>query len=118
MTEPGKLFIPGVMVLWPSLFVPAKDTDARFEGYRDEFGDSSWELDALDPDVISNLIQDELDTVIDFPAWEETTAQEAENKRALTATYLHWPAVSSFALDRMDLAAEDDQPEEDEDDDA
>jgi hypothetical protein len=97
---------------------PAKDTDARFENYQIEFGDSSWELDALDPDVISGLIQTELDSVIDLPVWVETTEQEAQNKRALTATCLHWPAVSSFALDQMDLAAEDDQPEEDEDDDA
>jgi hypothetical protein len=94
---------------------PAKDTDARFEGYRDEFGDSSWELDALDPDVISDLIQDELDTVIDLPAWEETAAQEAENKRALTATHEYWTDVSGFALG---LARDDSSNEEDEYDDS
>lgn len=77
---------------------PAKDTDARFEGYRDEFGDSSWELDALDPDVISDLIQDELDTVIDTDLWAASEAHEAENKRALTATHDYWTDVSAYAL--------------------
>lgn len=62
---------------------PAKDTDARFEGYQEEFGDSSWELDALDPDVISNLIRAELDGVIDLPAWTDSETQEADNKQAL-----------------------------------
>jgi hypothetical protein len=92
---------------------PAKDTDARFEGYQEEFGDSSWELDALDPDVISDLIQTELDDVIDLPAWEETTAQEAQNKRALTATYQYWSDVSAYALG---LAGDDSNAFEEEDD--
>lgn len=92
---------------------PAKDTDARFEGYQDEFGDSSWELDALDPDVISNLIRAELDTVIDLPAWNDAKDQETANKRALTATYQYWSDVSEFALslgrDDGETAEEDDE---------
>lgn len=28
---------------------PAKSTDSRFQGYMDEHGDESWELDALEP---------------------------------------------------------------------
>jgi len=35
---------------------PAKITDSRYETYRNEFGDDSWELDALDPRTIQNLI--------------------------------------------------------------
>lgn len=92
---------------------PAKDTDARFEGYRDEFGDSSWELDALDPDVISDLIQDELDTVIDTDLWAASEAKEAENKRALTATHEYWPDVSDYALGLDDTDDEAHEPEED-----
>lgn len=93
---------------------PAKDTDARFEGYQEEFGDSSWELDALDPDVISDLIRKELDGVIDLPNWMDATDQEKENKRALTATYEYWSDVSDFALSlsRGDTeASEEDDPE-------
>ncbi len=36
---------------------PAKITDSRYEGYRRRHGEESWELDALDPAVIHNLIQ-------------------------------------------------------------
>ena len=35
---------------------PAKTTDSRYANYRDEYGDDSWELDALDPRVITELI--------------------------------------------------------------
>ena len=34
---------------------PAKTTDARFKAYQDEHGDESWELDALDPETITEL---------------------------------------------------------------
>lgn len=78
---------------------PAKDTDARFEGYQDEFGDSSWELDALDPDVISTLISDELDTVIDRDLWDSAMASEEETKKDLTRTYTYWSDVAEFVRD-------------------
>jgi len=35
---------------------PAKITDSRYASYRDEYGDDSWELDALDPRIINELI--------------------------------------------------------------
>ena len=35
---------------------PAKTTDSRYATYRDEYGDDSWELDALDPRIITELI--------------------------------------------------------------
>lgn len=35
---------------------PAKTTDSRYEKYIDEYGEESWELDALDPRVITELI--------------------------------------------------------------
>ena len=38
---------------------PAKLTDSRCGKYMDEFGDESWELDALEPQMMTNLIQNE-----------------------------------------------------------
>ncbi|GAI07386.1 unnamed protein product, partial [marine sediment metagenome] len=32
---------------------PAKTTDSRYANYRDEYGEDSWELDALDPRIIT-----------------------------------------------------------------
>lgn len=36
---------------------PAKTTDSRYQSYISEYGEESWELDALDPRVIVDLIQ-------------------------------------------------------------
>ena len=36
---------------------PAKTTDTRYEVYRNKYGEDSWELDALDPTVIQELIR-------------------------------------------------------------
>lgn len=35
---------------------PAKTTDSRYEKYISEYGENSWELDALDPRIITKLI--------------------------------------------------------------
>lgn len=51
---------------------PAKTTDARFEAYMNEFGSSSWELDALPPDYINNLVKENVDPLIDWEKWDET----------------------------------------------
>lgn len=75
---------------------PAKDTDARFEGYQDEFGDSSWELDALDPTVISNLIETELSGVIEWEKWDAAMATEESNKEDLSRTSVYWSDVKDF----------------------
>lgn len=37
---------------------PAKTTDSRYASYRRIFGDDSWELDALDPRILTSLIRE------------------------------------------------------------
>ncbi|AHB12057.1 hypothetical protein Sano_37 [Xylella phage Sano] len=49
---------------------PAKTTDSRFVNYRKRFGESSWELDALPPTVLSNMARDEILSHIDAAAWK------------------------------------------------
>lgn len=46
---------------------PAKDTDTRFKSYQDLYGDESWELDALDPGVIDQLIRTSIEELIKKP---------------------------------------------------
>ncbi len=50
---------------------PAKPTDARYESYRAQFGDESWELDALTPQYINELVETEINSLIDKDLWEE-----------------------------------------------
>lgn len=55
---------------------PAKLSDSRARGYIQEHGDESWELDALEPRVISKLIQDNVESVMDDEKWEAATNRE------------------------------------------
>ncbi len=62
---------------------PAKVTDSRFEIYQQQFGDDSWELDALEPSVLVGLIQEEIESVLDQDAWEKEREREEEHRAAL-----------------------------------
>ncbi len=62
---------------------PAKQTDSRFKKYRDEFGDYSWELDALEPRVLSELVRDKVEDLRDENLWEQACDDEAEMKAEL-----------------------------------
>jgi hypothetical protein len=50
---------------------PAKMTDSRFESYRERFGDSSWELDALPPQTLVDLATAEIQKFVDEDAWAQ-----------------------------------------------
>lgn len=63
---------------------PAKMTDARFEGYAEQFGTSCWELDALEPAVISDLIEKHVSDLIEWDDWDDTE-RRSENGRARIA---------------------------------
>lgn len=49
---------------------PAKTTDARFASYEEKFGTESWELDALKPDYLVNLVRNTVRKYIDKPIWD------------------------------------------------
>jgi hypothetical protein len=62
----------------------AKEKDTRYEDYVDEFGtESSWELDALEPQVLAELIEDEISEVIDLDQWNKSLEREADEREQL-----------------------------------
>lgn len=76
---------------------PAKNTDSRFRDYMLEFGDESWELDALDPETLEALIDEHVATVREDDVWEENTRRENQQKHQLEAVREHWDRVAEFA---------------------
>lgn len=56
---------------------PAKSDDSRYKEYVNKHGDSSWELDALKPQVLSELVKSEILEYLDV---DKFNAIEAENK--------------------------------------
>lgn len=75
---------------------PAKETDARFNGYQELHGDESWELDALDPTVIHDLIEQEIKGLIDHDAWADCLEAEEANRDDLSAVVQNWESVSEY----------------------
>lgn len=75
---------------------PAKTTDSRFEKYVEETGlDESWELDALDPVVLQDLIQTEIDGARDEGAWDEAEVAQEHERALLEAVSSHWSDVAA-----------------------
>lgn len=64
---------------------PAKMTDSRFGGYATLHGDKSWELDALDPKLIGNLIIDEVSVLIDQEKWKAAEMREQKGVAKLNS---------------------------------
>lgn len=62
---------------------PAKTEDARYAGYAAQYGDSSWELDALSPEFLNELIIEHIQAEIDQEAWETKEAEIEEVKDGL-----------------------------------
>ncbi len=62
---------------------PAKDTDSRFEGYRKKFGESSWELDALSPQFLNELVETKINEFIDFDEWDLRRSEISSKKKQL-----------------------------------
>jgi hypothetical protein len=62
---------------------PTKTTDSRATGYIEEFGHSSWELDALEPAVIAQLIRDQVNLHRDALLWIDKEAQLAADLATL-----------------------------------
>jgi hypothetical protein len=75
---------------------PAKLTDSRAEGYIERFGDESWELDALEPSVIVDLIRETVEQYIERDIWEEDEAEIAKERATLTAISDRYTDVVEF----------------------
>ena len=62
---------------------PAKVTDTRFQSYRLKYGDESWELDALEPRVLSDLIEKTILSYRDEEKWTDQVKKENEYRAQL-----------------------------------
>lgn len=80
---------------------PAKLTDTRANDYVARFGYKSWELDALEPSVLHQLIQTEIETLIDPDIWEETRTEETQRRHYLSQLHERYEDICAF-LDRDD----------------
>lgn len=62
---------------------PAKLSDSRSEHYVMNYGPDSWELDALDPATLTEMLQREIREVLDPVAWEVALRSEQAQRERL-----------------------------------
>jgi hypothetical protein len=62
---------------------PAKESDSRYQVYLEQFGESSWELDAVEPSTLASLVEDAVKELIDQDVWDEVEEHEAEMRKEL-----------------------------------
>lgn len=76
---------------------PVKKTDGRHVRYMHDTGlDESWELDALDPSVLEQLIQDEIDALRDEDRWAENIRRMEQDQVTLRLLAQRWTDVEQF----------------------
>jgi hypothetical protein len=62
--------------MWNPPENPAKESDSRYQAYADQFGESSWELDAVEPATLAGLVREKIEELIDQEAWDAVEEQE------------------------------------------
>jgi hypothetical protein len=59
---------------------PAKFSDPRAKDYVRDFGRTSWEVDALKPEVLHKLVENAIKNLIDLDKYREILEKEDEDK--------------------------------------
>ena len=63
---------------------PAKITDSRADGYIRRFGASSWELDAIEPRQLAQLVTAAITSLMDAPLFQRNQKKMEKGRKALS----------------------------------
>lgn len=75
---------------------PAKKTDSRFRKYQAQTGlDESWELDALEPAVVEQLIQDHIDAFRLQEPFDQAELAQENDRSVLKAVHENWETIKT-----------------------
>lgn len=75
---------------------PAKTTDSRASAYIAEFGNESWELDALEPTVLANLVRTSIEKIVDREAMDGAEAEQQRHRETLGKIAERFDEVEEF----------------------
>lgn len=75
---------------------PAKITDSRASKYIDEYGNESWELDALEPQVITDLITNEVTALRNDEIYRSVCDSEERGKDELKMIERNYDKAVAF----------------------
>lgn len=66
---------------------PAKMSDPRAAWYVEKYGNTSWEVDALNPDILHSIIDENIKDMIDEEKFQEVIEQEDSDKKELSKLF-------------------------------
>ena len=69
---------------------PAKMTDSRYRQYISQYGEESWELDALEPRYISNLIEENILAERYERRWVEAVNEQEKERKQIADVIKRW----------------------------
>jgi hypothetical protein len=75
---------------------PAKITDSRATAYISEYGNESWELDALEPAVLEKLVRKSISDIVNKDLMDEATQEQARHRKTLATVAKNYDAVEKF----------------------
>jgi hypothetical protein len=92
---------------------PAKITDSRAANYIEIYGAESWELDALQPETLAELVTNSIENIRDEDAWKEAVEKERIQRATLRAVSENFDEIHEFAEGQgwIDTDAETDDEE-------
>lgn len=64
---------------------PAKKTDTRYRSYAKIYGDECWELDALEPDVLSTIIVNKVNELTNVRKIKQREKEQSQYREQLSA---------------------------------
>jgi hypothetical protein len=62
---------------------PAKENDKRYRSYKEKYGNSSWELDAVEPRRLAELVERAVEKLIVQGSWQEVEKKEQKMRKEL-----------------------------------
>jgi hypothetical protein len=75
---------------------PAKLGDSRSASYVDLYGEESWELDALEPSVLADLVREAVARFRDDELWAEDEAEQVRGREQLAKIASQYADVVQF----------------------
>ena len=78
---------------------PAKITDSRCDKYIAQYGHESWELDALEPKVITDLIKEQVTMYRDDDLYQWVCNKENREKRELQMLCDHYDDAVAYLME-------------------
>ncbi len=76
---------------------PAKITDSRFANYMAIHGEKSWELDAVSPERLVEIIQDEIKSVLDIETFNAKVEEQRQGREIYEKLSTNWDEIRELA---------------------